>query len=83
MVHDWHGRWAIDLEADGNLTMTNIQKARDIMSQIRWNESRNGGPDYETRRDALNVILGLMNAEGDSRLKGLTLAAIQENRKGI
>ncbi len=63
--------------------MTNVQKARDIMSQIRWNESRNGGPDYETRRDALNTILGLMNAEGNSRLKGLCMKAINENRKGV
>jgi len=60
--------------------MTNIEKARDIMQTIRWNESRNGGPDYETRRDALNGILGLLNKHGDSRLKGLCLAAINANR---
>lgn len=62
--------------------MTNKQQALDIIHTIRAQEER-FGVDLETRASALNVVLGLMNRAKDSRLKGLCLKAISENRRRI
>jgi hypothetical protein len=59
--------------------MTNKQKAREIFATIRQQEALHG-LDLETRAQALSVVLGLMNADKDSRFKGMALKAISENR---
>lgn len=62
--------------------MTNKQKAREIFATIRQQESRYG-VDLETRAQALSVVLGLANKDGDSRFKGMALKAISENRRNL
>ena len=62
--------------------MTNKQQAREIFATIRSQEEIYG-LDLETRAQALSVVLGLMNRDGDPRFKGMTLKAIAENRLNI
>lgn len=62
--------------------MTNRQRAREIFATIRQQEAMHG-VDYETRAQALSVVLGLMNKDGDPRFKGMALRAISENRRSM
>ncbi len=61
--------------------MTAIEQAREIMSRVRWQEARDGFIDYDTRKSALNAVLGLLNKHGDNALKGKCLKAINANRR--
>ncbi len=61
--------------------MTAIEQAREIMSRVRWQEARDVFIDYNTRKDALNAVLGLLNKYGNNSLKGKCLKAINANRR--
>jgi hypothetical protein len=68
---------------EGELKMTNIQKAREIMNNVRWQEAREGRVCHETRKQALGVLLGLLNRHGDKRLVSACFRAMNFNRMAL
>ena len=58
-----------------------MHKAIEILDNLKWQEARDGKPCYQSRRNALNAILGILNSEGKQHLKGLCFKAINEARR--
>lgn len=60
--------------------MTNIQQAKEVMSNLKWSEARDG-VDWNLRYEASKKILGLLNGHGDKGLKVVAFRAMNYARK--